>query len=240
MIFGQSAGGASIRNLCASPMSKDLIAKAIVQSGGGLGEFISTGDDKTQADFDNVGIELMNAMGFKSLAEMRAASAQEVYDAHGRVPRGIGGMLSPHTDGVILNKNFNQATYDKSLADVPYMLGYTGDDMMDLSEQILKFASVRDSLSSKPTYCYLFDRKLPSDGRPSLQGSFHSSELWFVFHTLGRSWRPFTEADFKLSDEMVDAWTNFAKYGNPNGQTSNTWVPATKDNPVIYEFKIKE
>ncbi|MGX8683141.1 MAG: carboxylesterase/lipase family protein [Bacteroidales bacterium] len=240
MIFGQSAGGASIRNLCASPMSKDLIAKAIVQSGGGLGEFISTGEGKTQADFDQVGVELMNAMGFKSLAEMRAASAQDVYDAYGRVPRGVGGMLSPHTDGVILDKSFDQATYDKTLADVPYMLGYTGDDMMDLSQPILKFAAVRDSLSSKPTYCYLFDRKLPTDGRPSLQGAFHSSELWFVFHTLGRSWRPFTEADFKLSDDMVDAWTNFAKYSNPNGQSGNAWAPATKDNPVIHEFKIQE
>jgi len=240
MIFGQSAGGASIRNLCASPMSKDLIAKAIVQSGGGLGEFISTGEGKTQADFDQVGVELMNAMGFKSLAEMRAASAQDVYDAYGRVPRGVGGMLSPHTDGVILDKSFDQATYDKTLADVPYMLGYTRDDMMDLSQPILKFAAVRDSLSSKPTYCYLFDRKLPTDGRPSLQGAFHSSELWFVFHTLGRSWRPFTEADFKLSDDMVDAWTNFAKYSNPNGQSGNAWAPATKDNPVIHEFKIQE
>ena len=239
-IFGQSAGGASIRNLCSSPMSKGLIAKAIVQSGGGLGEFISTGEGKLQTEFDQVGVELMGHMGFKSLAEMRAASAQDVYDAYGRVPRGVGGMLSPHVDGIVLDKSFDQATYDMSLADVPYMLGYTGDDMMDLSQPILKFAAVRDSLSSKPTYCYLFDRKLPSDGRPSLQGSFHSSELWFVFHTLGRSWRPFTEADFKLSDEMVDAWTNFAKYGNPNGKTGNAWAPATKVNPVIYEFKIKE
>ena len=239
-IFGQSAGGASIRNLCSSPMSKGLIAKAIVQSGGGLGEFISTGEGKLQTEFDQVGVELMEHMGFKSLAEMRTASAQDVYDAYGRVPRGVGGMLSPHVDGIALDKSFDQATYDKSLADVPYMLGYTGDDMMDLSQPILKFAAVRDSLSTKPTYCYLFDRKLPNDGRPCLQGAFHSSELWFVFHTLGRSWRPFTEADFKLSDEMVDAWTNFAKYGNPNGKTGDAWSPATKTNPVIHEFKVKE
>ncbi len=239
-IFGQSAGGASIRNLCVSPMSKGLIAKAIVQSGGGLGDFIPSGGGQTQADLDKGGDAMLKTMGFNTLAEMRAASAQDMYDAHTSIPRTAGIAMSPHIDGVVMDKSFEQATYDGTLADVPYMLGYTADDMADLSKPILNFASVRDSLSTKPTYCYLFDRKLPSDGRKSLQGAFHSSELWFVFHTLGRSWRPFTEADFKLSDEMVDAWTNFAKYGNPNGQNGNAWAPATKDNPVIHEFKIKE
>lgn len=46
-------------------------------------------------------------------------------------------------------------------------------------------------------------------------GAFHSAELWYVFGTLERSWRPFTAADRALSARMLDAWTAFCKNGNP-------------------------
>ena len=35
-VFGQSAGAMSVKNLVTSPLSKNMIAKAIIQSGGGL------------------------------------------------------------------------------------------------------------------------------------------------------------------------------------------------------------
>ncbi len=239
MIFGQSAGGASIRNLCVSPLSRGLIAKALVQSGGGLGDFIPV-DAKSQAEYDAAGQAAIEKVGFHSLAELRALPADSLYKATAALGWGGGIAYSPHIDGVILPESFEQATYDKTLADVPYVLGYTGDDMADLSEPILNFAKAREDLSTKPTYCYLFDRKLPDDGRECLKGSFHSSELWYVFHTLSRSWRPFTEADYDLSNRIIDAWTNFAKYNNPNGKSGNDWTQATKANPYIHKFVIEE
>lgn len=269
-VFGQSAGGASIRNLCASPLSKDMIAKAIIQSGGGLKDMISTGSDVlTQADYDSVGVQKATAAGYMTLADLRAAPGDTLYKkfnagwgggrpaggqrpaagarpaqrpaaapAAPQRPRPVG--MGPHLDGVSLTKGFEQATYDGTLADVPYMIGYTADDMGDMSQNILDFAAVRDSLSSHPTYCYKFDRKLPNDGRPCLQGAFHSSELWFVFDTLDRSWRPWTEGDHQLAKEMVDAWTNFCKYGNPNGQTDGAWKASTKAAPYMHMLQVKE
>ncbi|MBQ6745955.1 MAG: carboxylesterase family protein [Bacteroidaceae bacterium] len=239
MIFGQSAGGASIRNLCVSPMSRDLIAKACVQSGGGLGDFIPV-EAKPQSDYDKAGKAALDKLGFHSLAELRALPADSLYKATAFLGFGGGISYAPHIDGVILPESFEQATYNKTLADVPYLLGYTGDDMGDLSVPILNFAKVREDLSDQPTYCYLFDRKLPDDGRECLKGSFHSSELWYEFHTLSRSWRPFTEGDYDLSNRMVDAWTNFAKYSNPNGKTGDSWPSATKANPYIYKFVVEE
>ena len=103
-----------------------------------------------------------------------------------------------------------------------------------------RFAEVRDSLSTHSTFLYLFNRPLPTDGRKALEGSFHSSELWYVFHTLDRSWRPFTEGDYNLSDEMLDAWTNFCKFGNPNGDKAGNWKPSTKESSFVFEFKVKE
>jgi para-nitrobenzyl esterase len=238
-VFGQSAGGASIRNLCLSPMSKDLISKAIIQSGGGLSDLIPT-NAKTQSELDAAMKEKLDGMGLTSLSALRALPSDTLYKVLGKLGWGRGISFAPHQDGVVLKQSFEEATYSGAIANIPYMIGYTADDMGDMSKPILNFAAVHDSVSHMPTYCYLFDRKLPDDGRPCLKGAFHSSELWFVFHTLGRSWRPFTEADFRLSDEMVDAWTNFAKYGNPNGKGGDAWTPATRENPYFHPFRIKE
>jgi para-nitrobenzyl esterase len=60
-----------------------------------------------------------------------------------------------------------------------------------------------------------------------------------MFHTLDRSWRPMTEADYKLADEVMDCWTNFVKYGNPNKPGSENWHPFTLANPYVMTFNIK-
>lgn len=39
-----------------------------------------------------------------------------------------------------------------------------------------------------------------------------------MFGTLHRCWRPMTEEDQKLSDEMVTYWTNFMKTGVPSAK----------------------
>ena len=36
-----------------------------------------------------------------------------------------------------------------------------------------------------------------------------------MFGTLDRCWRPLTEADQRLSEEMLDCWASFIKTGNP-------------------------
>ena len=59
-----------------------------------------------------------------------------------------------------------------------------------------------------------------------------------MFNTLGRSWRPMEEHDFALSEKMVDYWTNFAKYGNPNGNDADGgWKPYTRSNPYVELLK---
>lgn len=238
-IFGQSAGGASVRNLCISPMSKGLIAKAIVQSGGGLADLVPT-NVRSQAELDSLTKDVLGQMGYPSLKDLRAECTDTIFKVTQMMGAGKFVPFRPHQDGVVLPQSFEEATYSGSIADIPYMIGYTAGDIGNMRKPILNFAAVRDSLSEQPTYCYVFDRQLPNDGRPCLQGAFHSCDLWYVFHTLGRSWRPFTKADFRLSDEMVDAWTNFAKYGNPNGKDDDAWKPATREQPFFYSFNIKE
>ena len=172
-IFGQSAGGMSVRTLLISPLAKGLFAKAIIQSGGGMG-------------LDQLGSILTSA---------------------------------PQVDGSVVPEPFDQAVMDGTIADIPIMTGYTSDDLPFFKEESVgAFCALRDSLGTAPVYEYEFTRDLPGEDKDvpdNLPGAFHSAELWYVFGTLGRSWRPFTQEDYALSEEMVSAWTDFCKTGSP-------------------------
>ena len=240
-ILGQSAGAASIKNLVTSPLSKNLISRAIIQSGGGLGQQPTAPAQSPKANEEAKGKKVMDAAGWTTLEQMRAASADEVqqafvgYNAKAEKPQDRVGFR-PFTDGVLLTKDFNQATYDQEIADVPYMIGFvTGD--RNAEESVMNFCAVHSSQTSRPIFAYHFARPLPGDEA----GAFHSSELWYMFHTLGRAWRPFTEADYALSDKMVDYWTNFAKYGNPNGEEGapQVWKASSKDAPYLQVLDIE-
>ena len=79
----------------------------------------------------------------------------------------------------------------------------------------------------------MFTRRLPGDEA----GAFHSAELWYMFGTLDRCWRPFTEADRKLSDEMLSAWTGFCKTGDPGEDAG--WPAFTQEHPFRKVFDVE-
>ena len=226
-IMGQSAGAGSVKTLVSSPLTRGLVSKAIIQSGGGLGNFLSGGrSDIPVSSYDERGKQMMDAAGFDSLEKMRKASIDEL----STVRTGMGG---PHPDGNLVTMSFDEAAYSGQLLDIPYMIGSNGDDMGDMREGINNFCALRSEQSKQPAYQYYFDRKLPGDD----EGAFHSAELWYMFNTLGRSWRPMTKHDFELSEKMMDYWTNFVKYGNPNGKDADgPWKASTKDNPYTEQL----
>lgn len=61
-----------------------------------------------------------------------------------------------------------------------------------------------------------------------------------MFKTLGYCWRPFTDADYALAEDMITCWTNFAKYGDPNGKGPEVWTPFTAEKPEFMIFKIDD
>ena len=82
-----------------------------------------------------------------------------------------------------------------------------------------------------PVYYYRFEPDIPGWDNP---GTFHSVELWFFFETLAKCWRPFVGRHYDLARQMCDYWSNFIKFGNPNGQGSDgnelpKWLPYTKE-----------
>lgn len=118
------------------------------------------------------------------------------------------------------------------------MIGYTLNDMGDMSEGIAAFCYNRSKVGNK-AYAYEFARPLPDDGshpEDYLKGAFHSSDLWFVFKTLANCWRPWTQGDWDLSEKMLTAWTNFAKTSDPG----LGWEPCTAENPGFMVFRLDE
>lgn len=226
-VFGQSAGAGSIQSLCASPLSKDLVSRAISMSGGGLGSFRMGSNSLDTAQMENK--NMMDYFKKTTLKEMRALSFDELtkmskdYSAATKKPF----FLAPVVDGYVLTANFSDAAKAGKIADIPYMFGYTKNDLFDMTKSVGDFCALRAEKSTKPAFAYLFARQLPGDS----SGAFHSSDLWYIFHSFSHSWRPFTAGDKALSKQMVDYWTNFAKFGNPNGKGKGVWTPYSAKVP---------
>ena len=101
----------------------------------------------------------------------------------------------------------------------------------------LELLSMRAADAGLPVYFYEFAADMPGDGA----GAFHSSELWFVFETLGISWRPFAGRHYELARQICNYWTNFAKTGDPNGPDAGgapmpAWEPYTAAAPRMMAF----
>jgi para-nitrobenzyl esterase len=69
-----------------------------------------------------------------------------------------------------------------------------------------------------PAYLYYFNRVPPGPGGERY-GSYHASEISYVFGTMRRA----EPIDVKLSDTMSSYWVNFATSGNPNGAGLPPW-----------------
>lgn len=236
-VFGQSAGAMSVKDLIISPLAKGKIAKAIMQSGGGVG---GPGNSGVSVQNDIIGQEMMEFGGYTTLEQMRALTPEQLNDLANRFAAETGkkAVTSPYVDGVIMTEDMEQAIEDGSILDIPYIIGATADDLPFGKGVVLdEFCNLINEHNTQPIYQYSFDRKLPGDD----SGAFHGSDLWYTFHTVGRNWRPWTEEDYALSEQMIKYWTNFVKFGDPNGpeNSETTWPAYTIPNPFKMIFDVK-
>jgi len=91
----------------------------------------------------------------------------------------------------------------------------------------------------EPVYYSVFDPSIPGWDNP---GTFHSVDLWFVFETLAKCWRPFMGFHMDLARQMCNYTANFVKNGNPNGDDADgtpmpEWKPLTTAEPNAMWFQ---
>ena len=110
---------------------------------------------------------------------------------------------------------------------------YGGDSFIAFSTW--KWLEAHRKTGESPVYRYHFE--LPAPPSKFHPGSFvfHSDDIEYVFGTLatrpGATWRP---EDWKLSDQFMSYWTNFAKNGDPNGPGLPEWPKYGKDDALIH------
>lgn len=235
--MGQSAGAMSIQHLVSAPGSRDLIARAIMQSGGGISPLIAkaTGENITK-----VSEAFIDYLGVESPEELMAITGMELEEKNYEFGRKMNLSLSftPYPDGIVLPASLEEIARGGRASDIPYLMGANETEFVGVpafAEAFRKggqvFGKIRREGGRMENYIYFFTRRLPGDDA----GSFHSGELWYTFGSLPAAWRPFTQADHHLSQRMMDAWIHFARTGNPG---VDGWRPYDGTEASEYVFDI--
>jgi len=123
-IFGESAGSFSVSDLMASPVAKGLFQRAIGESGGA---FSSQGlPFRTLAQSTEAGAKFADeALGAKTLADLRAIPAQKVLDAamNAKTVR-----FAPNVDGYFLPEPVPAIFAAGKQSNVPLLAGWNKDE----------------------------------------------------------------------------------------------------------------
>lgn len=230
-VMGQSAGAMSIQLHCLSKLTEGLFQKAVMCSGGGVSKMMSYAPAHRNYDFWRA---VMNKAGCKDLEEFRKLSPEKLFEAWQIVKKEVKGGAAaafPCADGELVSGNGADILRAGDQLKIPYMCGSTSEDFG--APVLFSLAQKWCSAQEKPSYTWLFDRKLPGDDR----GAWHSSDLWYWFGTLKNCWRPMEKKDYDLSDMMTSYLTNFAKFGDPNGAELPNWAPVGKSVLKLGEGK---
>jgi para-nitrobenzyl esterase len=119
-IAGQSAGSMSVNSLVASPLTKGLFKGAIAESGSLLIKNPLLASTSLQTA-EEQGVKLAEKAGAKSLAEMRAMSAEDVL-------KKFQGRYAPIVDGYVLPESVADIFAKGKQNHVPLITGWNADE----------------------------------------------------------------------------------------------------------------
>ena len=267
-VAGQSAGADSVHALMAHPEAEKLFAKAIAQSGSGMG---ITHPDRAKAE--SLGLALQQVLNADNIAAMRALPGKEILENVLNIPVPMAIMqFRPVRDG-----NFSKQRSNKK---IPLLTGFTGNENsyflpewhVETEEDlrgVIKANMVDDTVTDAMVKLYLQEADTPQNaalqflrdralmsllnwaeqyhdaanilayqfdyvppGPPEGFGSFHSSEIPYVFGQFDAGDRQYSDADKALSELLQNHWLAFIKSGKDKVTAGDDW-PALASGQLL-------
>ena len=149
-IAGESAGSISVSYQMASPLSKDLIAGAIGESGAGIHPTLAP---VSLAEAEKTGLEFAKKAGYNTLAELRKLSTKELFEMYNDSKRfGFPVVM----DGYFLPATLPDIFAAKKQAMVPLLLGWN-------SAEIPGMAFMQGMPYSKDNFIKKVKQEYPND-----------------------------------------------------------------------------
>lgn len=122
-IAGESAGSIAVSCQMASPLSKNLIAGAIGESGAGINPTMAP---VPLAEAEQIGTGFVQQAGYKTIKELRALPARDIYEMYNESKRfGFPIVI----DGYFLPKTLPEIFNAKEQAQVPLLLGWNSAEI---------------------------------------------------------------------------------------------------------------
>jgi para-nitrobenzyl esterase len=246
-LFGVSAGGASTLQILTIPEAKQLVDKAIVQSGNGWFS------PMRQAEMEAIGRWMTQQAGWPA-------------DATAEQLRSLPLDTLPHLgaysiDGRLQKENATDAFAAGRVIDVPMIIGWTdfdgsslryppqtvidrardevrtayaseGKTGSDLGYQLYTDShngaparwTAKMTATGKPTYLYLWSYVRSAD-RGKVRGAAHASEATYVFDSWAKAYPQvqLTEEDKSATRMIHSCWISFAKTGKPQCEGAPRW-----------------
>ena len=121
------------------------------------------------------------------------------------------------------------------LSDIPLASDRVGTNQLTACPSI--FIARQMTKSGNKVYQYLFSKQRVKSENIL---SYHGAEIPYVFGTHD-AYLPTTNNDLKLTDSMMNYWTQFAKKGNPNSDNTDVYWDEFGDdeNYIILDTTIK-
>jgi para-nitrobenzyl esterase len=120
-IGGESAGSLSVSAQMASPLSKDLIASAIGESG----SYMGTLSPAPLAEIEQAGVKFAATVGATSLAALRAMTVEQLLNETGK---GGGIRFSAAIDGYFFPQPIREIYAEGKQAHVPLLVGWNSQE----------------------------------------------------------------------------------------------------------------
>ncbi len=230
-IFGESAGSFAVSTLMASPVSKDLIAKAIGESGGAFGKSGLNYQPREQREKTDVQFA-QTAFGTSKLADLRKLPADQLVKAAIAKTTSPPAHFGPDVDGYFLPDTVPNIYAAGKQAQIPLLAGWNADEGRSPEKTqttVDSFKAQAETEFGAKSADFLKAYSATSDAEAVNASSDYAGDRFIAFATW--SW---LEAQLKTSHAPV--YRYFFTLGSPGDKFHPASIGAFHSDDIEYVF----